>query len=186
MPYDCSLHALEFQLPRHIWNKDFLTEPFALQKLQHPKRRRGIRQVFEIRRSRPVLQIVKVGNEGGIRQVFARCQPVYILRIGKGLDKLWAVSIEENVIEEERATILTSSSSSNRVCPACFGSSSPSPGSGGGSMAEMSTDIGSDAMLFEVVFISWRSDVAHLRYAGTRGSFKSSGTRDVDVGPSLW
>lgn len=54
------------------------------------ERRARVRQVFEIWRFRPVLQVGKVGDKGRLREEFLGGEVVEIEGICEGLDELWA------------------------------------------------------------------------------------------------
>lgn len=88
MPLHRRLHPLRKQSHRKVRADDILAELLLLQKLEHLERRRGKRQVLEVGRARPVLQVVEVGDEGGVREKLAGSEVVEILRVRERLDKL--------------------------------------------------------------------------------------------------
>lgn len=88
MPLHRRFHALRDDSLREVGADDILAELLLLEELEHSERRGWVRQVLEIWRARPVLEVVEVGNEGGVRQELARGQVVDILWVGKRLDKL--------------------------------------------------------------------------------------------------
>ena len=75
---------------REIRADDILPELLLLQELEHLEGRGRKREVLQVRRACPVLQIVEVRDEGGVRQELAGCEVVEILRVRQGLDKLLA------------------------------------------------------------------------------------------------
>lgn len=54
------------------------------------QRRPGIRQVLEVRRPAPVLEVGEVGDEGGLAEQLLRGEVVQVVRVREGLDELGA------------------------------------------------------------------------------------------------
>ena len=71
MPLHCRLHPFRHQSMREVWANNVVAELLLLQELEHLESRRGERQVLQVGRARPVLEIIEVRDEGGIRKVFA-------------------------------------------------------------------------------------------------------------------
>lgn len=67
MPRDRSLRALLQQPLHQVGAEDIAPEILSLQELEVFQRRTRIREVFEVRRLRPVLEVVEVGDELGSR-----------------------------------------------------------------------------------------------------------------------
>lgn len=53
-----------------------------------PQRRPGIREVLDVRRPRPVLEVGEVGDKGGLREEFLGREVVEVEGVGEGLDEL--------------------------------------------------------------------------------------------------
>lgn len=53
-----------------------------------PQRRARVRKVFEVRRLRPVLEVVEVGDELGPREILLCGQVVEVERVCEALDEL--------------------------------------------------------------------------------------------------
>jgi hypothetical protein len=131
---------------REIRADDVLAELLLLQQLEHLECRGRKRQVLQVRRARPVLQVVEVGDEGRVGQELARGEVVEVLRVRERLDELLACQFP-GCEKGGRKGGRTSSSSSNRECPPYLGSFAPSSGSAGGSKAALSTDMGPDSIV---------------------------------------
>lgn len=88
MPLHRRFHLVLDQPLDQIRAHDVLSESLLLQKLEMAQRRSGISQVFEVRRLGPVLQVGKVGDEGGLGEELLRCEVVQVVGVGERLDKL--------------------------------------------------------------------------------------------------
>lgn len=89
MPLHRRLHLLLHQPLHQVRAHNVLPEPLALQQLQVPQRRPRVRQVLEVRRLGPVLQVVEVGDKGGLGEELLGGEVVEVVRVGERLDKLW-------------------------------------------------------------------------------------------------
>jgi len=83
-----------------IGTDDVLSKPLLLQQLEVLERGAWICQVLEVGRARPVLQVVKIGNEGRVREQLARGEVVQILRVCKRLDKLGEKSVVDQQVRK--------------------------------------------------------------------------------------
>lgn len=90
MPLHRSLHLVLYQLLHQVGAHNILSKPLFLEELKVLERRARVRQVFEIWRFRPVLQVGKVGDKGRLREEFLGGEVVEIEGICEGLDELWA------------------------------------------------------------------------------------------------
>ncbi len=145
MPFDGGFHIFRHKQLGEIRTDDICAEPFLLQELEVLKARARVRQVFEIGWTVPVLEVVEVGDKGRVCEELARCEVVEEVWVRQGLNELRQVRSRcRDVIMGEKGS-RTSNSSSKRVNPPYFGSSGPLGGAGG-SMAELPTDMGSDAI----------------------------------------
>lgn len=88
MPFHRRLHPFHDHGVRKIRADDILPKLLLLQELEHFEGRSRKREVLQVRRARPVLQIIEVRDEGRIRQKLAGCEVVEILWVRQGLDKL--------------------------------------------------------------------------------------------------
>lgn len=93
MPLDGRLHALLHQQVDQLRADDVLPEPLRLQQLQVLQRRARVGQVLEVRRPRPVLQVVEVGDEARVGEQLARRQVVEVVGVAKRLDELEGESV---------------------------------------------------------------------------------------------
>ena len=88
VPFHRRLHTLRHQHLHQIGTDDLLAEALFLQQLEVLQRRAGIRQVFEIWRSAPVLEVVEVCDKGWVCQELSGGEMVEVLWVGQGLDEL--------------------------------------------------------------------------------------------------
>lgn len=88
MPLHRRLHLILYQPLDQVWAHDILPEPLLLQKLEVTQRWPRIGEILEVRRLGPVLQIGKVGDEGGLSEELLRCEMVEVVGIGERLNKL--------------------------------------------------------------------------------------------------
>lgn len=129
MPIERGLHAIFNQALHQVGTDDVLAKAFLLQQLEVVERRAGVGEVLEVGRLGPVLQVVEVGDKGGLGEELLSRKVVEIERICKRLDKLCSreeQEISSAVLVEKgrRADVRcqgqvewcpTSSSISNRV-----------------------------------------------------------------------
>jgi len=66
MPLNGCLHTLTNHEVHKIWTDNVLPKLFLLEQLEVLECRSGVGKVFDIWWARPVLQIVEVGDEGGV------------------------------------------------------------------------------------------------------------------------
>lgn len=88
MPLHAAPHPLLHQPLHQVRADNVLPEALLLQQLEVSQRRAGVRQVFQVRRPRPVLEVGEVGDERGLREELLRGQVVEVEGVGEGLDKL--------------------------------------------------------------------------------------------------
>lgn len=88
MPFHRGPHILLHQPPHQIRTHDILPKPLLLQQLQVPERRARIRQVLEVGRPSPVLQVVEVSHEGGLGEELLGGNMVEVVGVREGLDEL--------------------------------------------------------------------------------------------------
>lgn len=88
MPLHGSSHAFLNQRIDQIGADDILPEPLLLQQLQVLQGRAGIRQVLEVGRSRPVLEVVEVCDKGGVREQLLGGEMVQVEGVSKSLNEL--------------------------------------------------------------------------------------------------
>lgn len=88
MPIHSGLHPTIRQHLCRMRADDVFPESRLLQQLEMPQRRARVRQVFEVGRSRPVLQIGQVCDEGRLGQVLLRGEVVEVGRVGERLHEL--------------------------------------------------------------------------------------------------
>lgn len=119
MPVNSGLHLVLDQLLHQVRTDDVLAEALLLEQFEMSQRRAGIRQVLEVRRPRPVLQVGEVGDKGGLREELLGGEVVEIERVREGLDELEgtvSIRMDANGLKDQAAE-LTSSSISKRVKP---------------------------------------------------------------------
>lgn len=88
MPCHSCLHLVLNKLLHQIRAHYVLAETLPLQQLEMPERGARIRQVLEIRRLGPVLQVGEVGDKGRLREQLLRREMVEVEGVGERLDKL--------------------------------------------------------------------------------------------------
>ncbi len=88
MPLHRAPHALLHQPLHQVRAHDVLPEALLLQQLEVAQRRPRIRQVLQVRRAAPVLQVGEVGDERGLRQELLRGEMIEVKRVRERLDKL--------------------------------------------------------------------------------------------------
>lgn len=88
MPLHRSLHLILHQLLHQIGTHYVLSKPLFLQQLEVLERRARVRQVFQVRRFRPVLQVGEVGDKGGLCEELLRREVVEVQWVCEGLNKL--------------------------------------------------------------------------------------------------
>ena len=88
MPVHRGLGPVRHQKLYQVGADDVLPELGLLQELEVLQGRAGIRQVLEVGRALPVLQIGQVGDEGGLAQVFLRREIVEVEGVGERLHEL--------------------------------------------------------------------------------------------------
>jgi hypothetical protein len=88
VPVDARLLALYDKRLNQLGADDILPEFLLLKQLEVLEGRAGVGQVLEVRRLAPVLQVLEVLDESGIREQLLRCQVVEIERVGERLNKL--------------------------------------------------------------------------------------------------
>jgi hypothetical protein len=74
-----SLHTLLDQRVDQIWADYILPKPLRLQQLQCLQCRSGIGEVLDVWLRSPVLKVVEIGNEGRVREEFARGQMLKVV-----------------------------------------------------------------------------------------------------------
>jgi hypothetical protein len=94
MPLYRRLHLLLDQPLDQVRAHNILSEPLLLQKFEVAQCRPRIGQILEVRRFGPVLQIGKVGDEGGLGEELLRRKMVQVVRIGERLYELYFFSRE--------------------------------------------------------------------------------------------
>lgn len=150
VPVDARLHALLPQTFDQVRADNILPELFLLQQLKILQGRPRVGEILEVRRPAPVLEIVEVGDKGWIAEELPGSQMVQVQRVAECLNEL-RILLTMMYVRSGELIKHTSSSSSKRVYPPYLGSSAPDPGAAGGSLAELFTDMGSDAIVQEVV-----------------------------------
>lgn len=90
VPLHRGLHALLHQPLHHIWAHDLLAKHLLLQQLEVAQRRARVRQVLEVRRLVPVLEVGEVGDKRGLAEELLGGEVVEVVRVGEGLDELCA------------------------------------------------------------------------------------------------
>ena len=88
MPVHGGLHLLLDQSLHQVRADNVLPEPLLLQQLEVPQRRAREGQVFKVRRTRPVLEIVQVGDKGGLAEELLRSEVVEVEGVRERLNKL--------------------------------------------------------------------------------------------------
>jgi hypothetical protein len=92
VPLHRRLHLVLDESLDQIRAHDILSKPLLLQQLEMSQRWPGIGKILEVRRFGPVLQIGKVGDEGGLREELLRREMVQVVGIGERLNELWRIS----------------------------------------------------------------------------------------------
>ena len=88
MPVNSGFHLVLDQFLHQVGADDVLAKALLLKQFKVTQRRTRIRQVLEIRRSRPVLRVSEVGDKGGLREELLGGEVIEIERVREGLDKL--------------------------------------------------------------------------------------------------
>jgi hypothetical protein len=88
MPVHGRLHLVLDELLHQIRADDILAKTLLLEQLKVPQGWPRVRQVLEVRRPGPVLQVGQVGDEGGLGEELLGGEVVEVERVGEGLDEL--------------------------------------------------------------------------------------------------
>ena len=88
MPRNRSLRALLEQPLHEVRAQNIPPEALPLQQLEVPQRRARVREVLDVRRLGPVLEVVEVGDEFGAREVLLRGEVVEVEGVREALDEL--------------------------------------------------------------------------------------------------
>lgn len=88
MVLDAGAHSLLDEAVDEFRVDDVLAEPLLLEKLQVPDGGARVRQVLQVGRASPVLEVGQVVDKGRLREELARGKVVEVLWVGESLDKL--------------------------------------------------------------------------------------------------